>query len=362
MKSATVTKGVFVIVLSITVCLLIVEGGIRVYSAVLFPRMMILDGSLGWRHAANVSKPFVNEFGERAFTVQNEYGHRGKTYPPTKTGGKYRILVLGDSFTEAVQVGEADLFTSLMEAAHDGLEVLNAGVGGYGTIQEYLYLVREGLRFNPDLVLLMIFENDLSDNCLSHYPAFGPRPYGVFAQGKVTIVEQPDPADFLKYTLPAPFALFLSQHSYLFYFLNDNVYHKLFADRMRRLHQADLQKTENCGKYDVFYAIVDRIRQLLGQKGVALGLVLIPSRDNVTKGYSEALGPIEEYCQRQGLVCWSLLDRFKKEQGASTQLYFPIDIHWTKAGHKVAADEIGARVRAVMRVPALTTVSNSASQ
>jgi lysophospholipase L1-like esterase len=353
MKLTTVTKSLVVVLLSIAFCLAVLEGAVRVYSAVFFPRMMLLDETLGWKHAANVSKPFVNEFGENALTIQNEYGHRGKTYPLTKATGKYRILVLGDSFTEAVQVSEDDLFTSQLEASHDKLEVLNAGVGGYGTVQEYLYLARDGLRFNPDLVLLMVFENDLSDNCLSHYPGFGPRPYGVFAKGEVTIVEQPDPKEFLKYTLPSPFAFFLSQHSYLFYFLNDNVYHKLYADRMRQLHKADLQKTENCGKYDVFYATITKIRQLLGRQAIALGLVLIPSKDNVAKGYSEILHPIEEYCQRQQIACRPLLDRFKKEQ-APAQLYFPIDIHWTKAGHRVAADEIGQFVNMFARAQSLT--------
>lgn len=351
MKLNSVTKSL-VVVLSIVFCLAALEGAIRVYSALYFPRMMLLDKTLGWRHAPNVSKPFVNEFGENVLTIQNEYGHRGKTYPLAKTPGKYRALVLGDSFTEAVQVSEGDLFTAQIEASHPEFEVVNAGVGGYGTIQEYLYLAKEGLQFHPDLVLLMVFENDLSDNCLSHYPGFGPRPYGIFAKGELTIAEQPAPQEFLKYTLPIPFAYFLSQHSYLFYFLNDNVYHKLFADRMRQLHKTDLQKTDNCMKHDVFYATIAKIQQLLRRQAIDLGLVLIPSKDNVVKGHSELLSPIEEYCQRQHLVCRPLLGRFTKES-ASAQLYFPVDIHWTRAGHRVVADEVGQFVSTFAKVPLL---------
>lgn len=350
MRSNVVIKSLVVVVLSVAFGLAALEGAIRVYSALYFPRMMLLDKTLGWKHAANVSKSFVNEFSENALTVQNEYGHRGKAYPLEKSPGKYRILVLGDSFTEAVQVSEGDLFTRQIEASHPQFEVINAGVGGYGTIQEYLYLATEGLRFHPDLVLLMVFENDLSDNCLSHYPGFGPRPYGMFAKGELAIIEQPDPQEFLKYTLPIPFAYFLSQHSYLFYFLNDNVYHKLFADRMRQLHKADMQETDNCGKYAVFYATITKIQQLLGRQAIDLGLVLIPSKDNVAKGHSELLSPIEEYCQRQHLICRSLLGRFTKEP-ASAQLYFPVDIHWTRAGHRVVADEVGQFVSAFAKVP-----------
>ena len=354
MNLNTVTKSLVVIVFSIAFGLAALEGAIRVYSSLYFPRMMLLDKTLGWKHAPNVSKPFVNEFGENALTIQNEYGHRGKTYPLAKTPGKYRTLVLGDSFTEAVQVSEDDLFTAQIEASHPKYEVVNAGVGGYGTIQEYLYLATEGLQFHPDLVLLMVFENDLSDNCLSHYPGFGPRPYGAFAKGGLTIVEQPSPQAFLKYTLPIPFAFFLSQHSYLFYFLNDNIYHKLFAAHMRQLHKADLQETDNCGKYDVFYAIITMFQQLLGRQGIDLGLVLIPSKANVLKGHSEILSPVEEYCQRQHIACRPLLGRFTKEQAAA-QSYFPIDIHWTRAGHRVVADEVGQFIGIFAKVPLLST-------
>jgi hypothetical protein len=44
-------------------------------------------------------------------------------------------------------------------------EVLNAGVAGYGTDNELLYLRERGLALNPDLVLLLFFTgNDVSDN------------------------------------------------------------------------------------------------------------------------------------------------------------------------------------------------------
>lgn len=87
-ESGHSTKSLVVVVLSVVFCLVVLEGAIRVYSALFFPRMMLLDQTLGWRQAANVSKIFVNEFGERTLTVQNEYGHQGKTYPLAKTPGR----------------------------------------------------------------------------------------------------------------------------------------------------------------------------------------------------------------------------------------------------------------------------------
>jgi hypothetical protein len=83
-------------------------------------------------------------------------------------------------FSERVHVRDEELFSFDLEEINSNVEVINAGVGGYGMVQEYLYLTGEGLAFRPDIVLLLFYENDLSDNCLSYYPAFGPRPYAVW--------------------------------------------------------------------------------------------------------------------------------------------------------------------------------------
>ncbi|MBU1849701.1 MAG: hypothetical protein KKH40_03155, partial [Nanoarchaeota archaeon] len=44
-------------------------------------------------------------------------------------------------------------------------EVINLGVSGYGTDQELILLQKEGLKYNPDVVILGFYlENDKPDN------------------------------------------------------------------------------------------------------------------------------------------------------------------------------------------------------
>ena len=178
-------KNALVIVLSVTACAFLLEGAIRLYCAFYFPKMTVLDDKLGWRHAPNVAKTFVNEYGEKCRVVHNAHGQRGKAYGFTKPNGKYRIFVLGDSFSDG-QLNEEDLFSTRLEELNPQLEVVNAGVSGYGTVQEYLYLRSEGLRFQPDMVLLMFYENDLTDNALTYFVPFGPRPYAP----RVTLIQR----------------------------------------------------------------------------------------------------------------------------------------------------------------------------
>jgi hypothetical protein len=85
-----------------------------------------------------------------------------------KRPGEVRILAVGDSFTygHGVQDGEtypAVLGKLLRERGHD-VRVLNAGVPGYSTDQEYTYVLRDGLKLAPDLVLLGVHCSDVSDN------------------------------------------------------------------------------------------------------------------------------------------------------------------------------------------------------
>lgn len=320
--------------------LLALEAGIRIYSAAWFPRMMQLDDELGWRHTPNARRVFVNEFGDAAEVVQNAYGHRGRSFPLERRPDRFRILVLGDSFTEGVQVGEDALFTALLERGNPRLEVINAGVAGYGTVQQYLYLLRDGLAHQPDLVLLMIFENDLTDNCLSAYAGFGPRPYALFRDGSLRIMRQRDAREFLKYVLPVPFADTLNRHSLLFYVLNDQVYRRLRADEMHARQAADRKRTGDCGRYEVLFGLLDEIAATLDARGSRLALVLIPSREQAERGSAPVLQPIIDYGARTRLPTLSLLPRFSRE--IASQPYFRTDIHWTARGHQLAAEEISA--------------------
>ena len=110
--------------------------------------------------------------GEYSAYIQiNNKGLRGQEYPYQKPSDTFRILVLGDSFTAALQVKDQDLFTSLLreqfnQASSDKrVEVINAGVVGYGTANELSYFMHEGYKYASDVVILMFFAgNDVLNN------------------------------------------------------------------------------------------------------------------------------------------------------------------------------------------------------
>lgn len=108
-----------------------------------------------------------------AYVKINSLGYRDVKHSKEKPPGVFRIAVLGDSFTEARQVDIADTFWNRLERRLQGrpefaarkIEVLNFGIGGYGTAQELITLKLHALGFSPDLVIVAFCPgNDLADN------------------------------------------------------------------------------------------------------------------------------------------------------------------------------------------------------
>ena len=99
---------------------------------------------------------------------------RGERVSLPKPKGEKRVLFLGDSATEGAFVGEAQnypaVFRALVNERREGapVRVLNAGVWGMTTIDEYHLLRDKLLPLQPDVVVLGLFmANDLNMN-LAH--------------------------------------------------------------------------------------------------------------------------------------------------------------------------------------------------
>src|ERR1035437_6099593 len=98
----------------------------------------------------------------------NSHGLRDREYSLAKPRDVYRIVMLGDSTTFGWGVPVEQTVAKILErqlnaATHDEhrrFEVLNAGVGNYGTVQEFNHYLTYDRAFSPDLVILEYFIND----------------------------------------------------------------------------------------------------------------------------------------------------------------------------------------------------------
>jgi lysophospholipase L1-like esterase len=94
----------------------------------------------------------------------NNYGFRGPDISMHKPEGTRRVLLLGDSFVMGDGVKEEDTLSSQLERELrkdiPRVEVLNFGVSGWNTRSEIVYLGTMGLKFKPDLVIVVYILND----------------------------------------------------------------------------------------------------------------------------------------------------------------------------------------------------------
>ena len=93
-------------------------------------------------------------------------GYRGEAFPKAKGTGELRVLFAGDSFTFGAYVDDSltvpVLLQEALRARCPTVRVVNAGIAG-STITEQAPIVMRGLSLSPDLVLLMFYDNDISD-------------------------------------------------------------------------------------------------------------------------------------------------------------------------------------------------------
>ena len=89
-----------------------------------------------------------------------------------KADGVKRIVLLGDSFAMGYGVDLEDTFSSQMqkflEEGGVNAEIVNLGVPTFGNAEELVLLREEGLKYQPDLVLLAWHASDYSENVSSN--------------------------------------------------------------------------------------------------------------------------------------------------------------------------------------------------
>src|SRR5207244_3623739 len=101
------------------------------------------DRQLGWAPLENITAVHKLK-GLSGLVHQNQYGWRGPDdMQLNKLPGKKRILVFGDSYVWGFGADQTMIF-SAPEVHGTNEEILNFGVSGYGTDQEYLFYQLRG--------------------------------------------------------------------------------------------------------------------------------------------------------------------------------------------------------------------------
>lgn len=110
--------------------------------------------------------------GYNTLLTLNRIGVRDINHIREKPDGIRRIVILGDSMTQGVQVplkqtSFRQLQKLLDEKSSERWEVISLAASGFGTLEEIIMLEERGLAYDPDVVILQIYvNNDICDNSI----------------------------------------------------------------------------------------------------------------------------------------------------------------------------------------------------
>jgi hypothetical protein len=301
----------------------------------------------------------------------NQHGLRGPELDDTKSPSNHRVLLLGDSFLEARQVTEEDALPHLLDRSLDqngavSVEILNSGTFDWSQVHEHLYLRYAGPTLRPDLVLQFIYVgNDISD--------LWPRTPGELRklQRPVATLDDDGRLEFPRWQYRTPDqseALLngLSRRSAAF-----RAYETGVVDKLRYPARDGLgvegqllevyrfkETAPEARAWKTVEALLLATRDEAERQGAGFALVIVPGKWQVHREDWQALlealdepdddrwvlrGPnrrLTQLAEAYQIPVLDLLPPLRDAVDDGRRLYFPVDIHWTAAGHEVAARSV----------------------
>ena len=293
--------------------LLVLESVLRLWVGLATPNIMVFDPVLGWRHRPNVRRTYYNE--GVAANVQT-YAHGLRSALPTTLDPRPRVLVLGDSFVDGLEVSDDDHFVTRWARARPDLTIINAGIGGYGTIQETLWLDELLPIVKPSRLVLMVYANDLTDNVTPFDGGIGPRPY---QRDEHVVPVGPASWEIVRPTLlPVPGAVWLHVHSQLAYLTRNRLLQTPWGNRVGEAASAAIQTVSEVEQRRVLSGAIARI----AARGLPLTVIALPRK-------AALLGEAGPFTLAEAAV--DLAEVLRANH------FYLHDIHWNAAGHAAVA-------------------------
>lgn len=338
------------------------------------PRFIQHDPFYGSSHIPNQAGYWTKGV-EPSYVEINSKGFRGPSRPYEKPPGVYRIVIIGDSYIEAFSVPFEKTLSNMLEEDLLGrgypIEVVPLGMSNFGTAQELLLLEREGLRYQPDLVVLAFSHNDPSNNHPKlHWDS--DRPYFRLAEDG-TLERLPY---HMKSRTRGPLMDFMRNHFRIYTFFPRRVreavrsirnrHPKDYIENPHQSYQLYPTASDPLGReaWELTFALIREFRRETEAGGAEFALLDIPFRGQVTRRYWEeflAAYPqvqrqggryerqepqelLEAFCRREAARCLILLPIFRKAAAQGEELFGERDIHWNAEGNRLASDSLASLV------------------
>ena len=276
---------------------------------------------------------FYDAAGRRA-TPERPQGRRANPESPgRRTDSDVSVVVMGDSFVEALQVAHEESFVGrLQDAAPPNATVENYGTSSYSPA---LYLLQWRTRIRdsvPTHVFLMLFGNDVRDD--EQMTAIAE----LDTSGDIVAVSGAEPGLFAR----------LARMTYLGRLLR-KVQLQLEWMWDHRQEERNEPAYEFVEEDPEMTDLTDRyLRQLVGEvteTGAQVVLMAVPSRERTLRPMGAASrrvfhDVVRNWAEREAVPFVDLSTPFAAAARETEPLFFARDIHFTAHGHRVVADTL----------------------
>lgn len=316
----------------VAVCLALLEIGLRVAyghpPAFLDPQVRHQSEPYGY-------KPVPNQRG--VFTLDkpvttNSFGFRDTEWAVPKPAGTVRIMVVGDSFTFGNNNRVEDLYVTRVErrlqrelGAH--VEVINTSAGGWDLDNEVAFWRLEGIRYDPDIVVVGLFLNDL----------LLPRDLATVFDETGRLDARPGWLRWIPYS-----AVFAAKRSAAVFYVREMVRALGAGDGF--VSQAVANRIDAATDPRLAHAR-DLLRQLAAscrERDVSLVVAAIPPLNLFRRGPGPVgvLDEIKALAGREGITYVDLAEPFWDVPDPEAHYGYPWDNHFIASGHALAADAL----------------------
>ena len=290
----------------------------------------------------------------------NSKGLRDYEIEYSKLNGTKRIALLGDSFIVGYELPLNKTISKVLEKKlnennkNAKYEAINMGLRGFGTTGEAVFLEKDGIKYNPDIVVLNLFVgNDITKI-----------DFGVSGSIPKEVFENND--DLENISLPVTKIQKLKHFIFRNYFTYSYV-NKLMNDIKNKGIDAgyynDIAETINKEwtanteeKLEKAEVILRHLKRYTEKKGIKLLVVLVPAREQVDErklselvekfGFGKSQMDIQkaqrillQFGKESNIPMLDLLLEFRK-RNMNNSFYFETDGHWNEKGNQLAAQLI----------------------
>lgn len=282
---------------------------------------MVDDSVLNWRFVPNS----VVQDGRITYRY-NDAGFRDVNHSVRKPADIARVLVIGDSVTEGSGVEQDQIFTHYVQNfLGSRYEVINLGMSGLNTPQEVHLLEMEGLKYEPDVVVLNFVLNDCDF-------------YSELRAAERFQNQQDAKVGLLGDMVIDPRVKRLLKSSALIYFLKNRIEYikgRVTGKEETNYYTALWQNPE-CRKRVV--AGFDHLRSLQQEYGFAVHVVVWPLvMDFERYEFSDIHSSIMEMANQRGFQFLDLRPTYGTKPYRELQVTAEDNVHPNGEGHRLAA-------------------------